>query len=231
MRNPLLRPPTGALCCCRGDEWPKSGSLPLDRLPDFPPTDALRHWGIRGRDSVTDLKAKPGQTIAELTTAVVGRYGRELHRYLVRRLRRPADADDLAQEVYLRLLRRNRSEAVVNPRAYVYRIASHVVSEFRARSEQGAGYVTFDSEIVEQLERQPLGQPTEDELAERLDLQRQVQLALAVLPPTHQAVFILHKRDGLTHQEIAQRLQLSMHTIEKYLVQAKARLRTIKWDR
>lgn len=180
---------------------------------------------------MTDSDAKTSPPLAELTTAIVGRYGRELHRYLMRRLRRPSDADDLAQEVYLRLLRRNRSEAVLNPRAYVYRIASHVVSEFRAKSEHGEGYVTFDSEVLEQLERQPPQNMTEDEMAERLDLQRQVQLALAALPPTHQAVFLLHKRDGHSHEEIAQQLQLSMHTVEKYLVQAKARLRTLKWER
>jgi len=177
------------------------------------------------------VKTSAIQPTAELTTAIVGRYGRELHRYLVRRLRRPADADDLAQEVYLRLLRRNRSEAVLNPRAYLYRIASHVVSEFRARSEHGEDHVTFDSEVLDQLGQLPPENLVADELAERLDLQQQVQQALAELPPTHQAVFLLHKRDGYSHEEIAQRLQLSMHTIEKYLVQAKARLRMLKWER
>lgn len=180
---------------------------------------------------MTDIKAKSSGPIAEFTAAVFGRYGRELHRYLARRLRRPADADDLAQEVYLRLLRRNRNEAVLNPRAYVYRVASHIVSEFRARSEQTEDCVAFDSEILDQVDRRAPENATEDELAERLHASRQVELALEQLPPTHQAVFLLHKRDGHSHEEIAQQLNLSMHTVEKYLVQAKARLRLMMWDR
>lgn len=197
----------------------ESGSFPPTRLPDIARKTALSQW--------MDTKAKSAASLTELTSAVFGRYGRELHRYLARRLRRPADADDLAQEVYLRLLRRNHSEAVLNPRAYVYRIASHVVSEFRARSEQGEDCVTFDSQALEQLDRQPTDGLHEDELAERLHLQRRLEQALAELPPTHQAVFLLHKRDGHSHEEIAHKLQLSMHTVEKYLVQAKARLRTL----
>jgi RNA polymerase sigma factor (sigma-70 family) len=177
------------------------------------------------------MKAKTETGIAELARAVFDGYGRELHRYLVRRLRQPADADDLAQEVYLRLLRRNRAEAVLNPRAYVYRVAANVIAEFRVRSERGEDHVTFDSEMLDQLEKQSFRSEQKDEMAERLSLQRQVQNALADLPPTHQAVFLLHKREGHSHEEIAQKLQLSIHTVEKYLVQANARLRMWSWDR
>jgi RNA polymerase sigma-70 factor (ECF subfamily) len=180
---------------------------------------------------MTDTTHHPAPAPAELTTTVLGRYGRELHRYLARRLRRPADADDLAQEVYLRLLRRNRGEAVTNPRAYMYRIASHVVSEFQTRTAIGEEHVTFNSDAVEQLDHQPPQDLGEDGLAERLHLQREVERALSQLPPTHQAIFLLHKRDGHSHEEIARKLGVSMHTVEKYLVQAKARLRALTWDR
>jgi RNA polymerase sigma-19 factor, ECF subfamily len=177
------------------------------------------------------MKTKPEPGLTELAKTVFGRYGRELHRYLLRRLRQPADADDLAQEIYLRLLRRNRTEEVLNPRAYVYRIAAHVVAEFRIRSQRSEDYVTFDSEVLEQVEQQSSQSELQDELAERLNLQSQVLRALAELPPTHQAVFLMHKRDGHSHEEIAQKLQLSVHTVEKYLVQANARLRLHSWDR
>jgi RNA polymerase sigma factor (sigma-70 family) len=175
---------------------------------------------------VSEPTPKPLKPRASLTELALGRYGVELHRFLLRRLRRAEDADDLAQEVYMRLLRRSRAEPVFNPRAYVYRIAAHVVAEFRTRSEQGQDIVTFDSQAVEHAE---VSEP--DDLAERLHMQRQLQRALTALPPTHQAVFLLHKRDGHSREEIATKLKLSPHTVEKYLVQAKARMRTMKWDR
>ena len=47
------------------------------------------------------------------------------------------------------------------------------------------------------------------------------------LPAAHQLVLLLVKRDGLSYAEAAQAAGLSIHTIEKYVVEARARLRII----
>ncbi len=177
------------------------------------------------------MKASEKSELGDWVRTVFGEYGRELHRYLTRRLRRAADADDLAQEVYLRLMRRNRSDAVLNPRAYVYRVASHVIAEFHSRSDQTAEHVSLDGSMLAQLEEVQGGQSSPDDMAERLSLQRQMDAALGQLPPTHRAIFTLHKRDGYSHEEIAKKLDVSVFTVEKYLVQAKARLVSLAWDR
>jgi RNA polymerase sigma factor (sigma-70 family) len=64
-----------------------------------------------------------------------------------------------------------------------------------------------------------------DELAEALDFQNQLDQALAHLKPRHLQILLLHKRDGYSYQEIAQRLNLSVDTIHKYLTQARAQIR------
>ncbi len=75
---------------------------------------------------------KRGKTLAE---AVCSDYGSQLQRYLIGCLRHAQNARDLEQEVYLRLLRVPPTELVHNPQGYVYRIAAHVVHEFRMRDE------------------------------------------------------------------------------------------------
>jgi len=167
--------------------------------------------------------------LAALAETTLATYGRELHRYLRRRLRRPQDADDLAQEVYLRLLRRTSTEPVLNARAYVYRVASHVLAEFQTQGAIDQNSVTFDSEMLERIGSEPFEAQELDELAERLDMQRELERVLNELPPTHRCVFLLHKRDGLSHSEVAKALSLSIHTVEKYLIQAKARMRILGW--
>ena len=53
----------------------------------------------------------------------------------------------------------------------------------------------------------------------------QLNRALIKLPPTHRLVILLVKRDGLSYAEASRTTGLSVHTIEKYLVEARALLR------
>jgi DNA-directed RNA polymerase specialized sigma24 family protein len=70
-----------------------------------------------------------------------------------------------------------------------------------------------------------------DVLAERLSLQRQLERGLAQLPPMHRTVLLLVTRDGLSHEEAARATNLSIHTVEKYVTEARARLKLLPWDR
>ncbi|HEV7714318.1 MAG TPA: sigma factor, partial [Steroidobacteraceae bacterium] len=59
------------------------------------------------------------------------RWNRSLFQFLGRRVRAAVDIEDLAQETYLRLLRARDLSEVRNPQAYLLRVASHVVLEWR----------------------------------------------------------------------------------------------------
>jgi RNA polymerase sigma factor (sigma-70 family) len=174
-------------------------------------------------------KAHDIHRAASFAASAFENYAAELHRFLMRRLRQPQDAEDLAQEVFMRLSRIDNSEFVEKPRAYLFGIASHVVFEFRMRGRL-KDWIVFDSGTVEAAAEQP-AMPSTDELADRLDLQRQLTTALRRLPPLHLAVFLLHKRDGYSYDEIAERLDLSARQIENHITQARSLLRKMDWDR
>lgn len=162
-------------------------------------------------------------------SSVWRQYSRWLHRYLVRCLRHydTQSAGDLAQEVYLRLLRVEKGEPVRNYQAYLYRIASHVVYEFKLRARREI--VCFDSEAVEDWDQYPVT-VTPDPIGEQVSAERQIDRALAQLPPASRAILLMHKRDGLEYTEIAQRLGLSVNMVHKHLTRALAMLRAAKWD-
>src|SRR5580698_4169421 len=63
-----------------------------------------------------DLKLEDKQAFL---TDIATTHGRRLRRYLAARLRNAADASDLAQEVFLRLMRVEHHESIRNPEAYV----------------------------------------------------------------------------------------------------------------
>ena len=171
------------------------------------------------------MKPPPPAESPAFATAAFERYGSELQRYLLRRLERSQDAEDVVQEVFMRLLRVEDKDIIRNPRAYLYGIALHVVREFKARQEKAGTWITLEpDEVARRVEQTDRILP--DELPDRIGLQRQIERALRQLPPAHRMVFLLHKRDGFSYEEIAMKLRISVHMVDKYLLQAKVRLRT-----
>ncbi len=176
------------------------------------------------------MSGEADSPIARLTGAAFRKYAPALHRFLLRRIRQPQEVEDMAQEVFARLMRVENAELVRKPASYLFGIAANVVREFRIRAEHEHQHLTFDSEIVDFL-TEHAHEARADELAERLSLQKQLERGLAQLPRTHRVVLLLVTRDGLSHEEAAKAANLSVHTVEKYVTDARARLKLMKWDR
>jgi len=157
-------------------------------------------------------------------------YSRALHRYLVRRLHRPADIDDLAQEVFLRFLRIDDMEAIRQPHHYFFGIAGNVIREYRMRQEAEHSRVTYDSDAVDAEAEHPHELASED-FADQLDRVQQLEKALLRLAPLDRAVVVFIKRDGMSYEETAQATGLTYYQVEKYYFRALSQLRKMAWDR
>ena len=176
-----------------------------------------------------DLRPKRPHRSSAFAGSAYRQYRAGLQRFLMRRLHDAQNVQDLSQEAYLRLLRVEDAELVRKPQAYLYRIASNLVYEFKLRERQDP--VTFDSEAVERIAEKTADDRPTDELGERLSTERQLEKVLDQLPPLYRSVFILRKRDGLSLAEIAQQLGISVHTVKKYLFRAVMQCRAADWDR
>lgn len=179
------------------------------------------------RSDMTDDADKLKAAAPGVPVSVAEQYGKPLERYLARRMRGGQDARDLAQEVYLRLLRVGKADLAKDSPAYLYWIASHVVYEFKLRARRER--VSFDSEVLDAWTEHP-PQVAPDAMSEGLNLEHQLDRALKQLQPTYRAVILLHKRDGLSFAEVATQLGLSKHTVKKYVGRALAALRAAKWE-
>jgi RNA polymerase sigma-19 factor, ECF subfamily len=172
------------------------------------------------------MHAKHPHPVSKLVELAAQEYREHLQQFLVRRIRRAQDVQDLSQEVYLRLLRVQDTGYLREPLAYLYRTAANVVYEFlRSRRE----HVMFDSETADRAASKT-DNPKPDELAEQIGYERDLERVLASLPPMLQTIVVLQKRDGLSYEEIAQQLDISVHTVEKYLFRALAMIRSKDWD-
>ena len=145
-----------------------------------------------------------------------------LLRYLRFRIGKAEDAHDIAQETYLRIMRVPNQDLIERPDAYVFKIAANLAGEFLLK-KSGAPE-TLDLETLAEIGEDGDGCASAIALEHRSDLSR-VHHVLADMAPLYQSVLILRKRDGLSHQEIADRLGVSIHTVKVYLKRAVAKLR------
>src|SRR5689334_15656655 len=74
------------------------------------------------------LRAKSPDEAAELA-ALVDRYGVALRSFIARRLNDRSEAADLAQEVFLRLLKRRQDAPIDNIEGYLFQIAANLLRE------------------------------------------------------------------------------------------------------
>ena len=152
--------------------------------------------------------------------ALVSRYRRPLLRFFQRRSVGVEDAEDLTQEVFMRLSQRFSRLHWGNPDGLVFTVAANTLvdHERHQRSRRRDRHVEVDPAL-------PADEPTaEAALAGRQRLARLVA-ALDQLHPNARAVFVLCRFENLTQAEAAARLNLSLSAVEKHMMNALARLR------
>ena len=70
----------------------------------------------------------------------------------------------------------------------------------------------------------------DDQLAERLNLQKQINAAFASLPEDHRRVMLAIKRDGMSYEEASVATGISLFMVHKLMVDAKVKMMARAWD-
>jgi RNA polymerase sigma-70 factor (ECF subfamily) len=124
--------------------------------------------------------------------------------------------------VYLRMLRVSRADSIRSPEAYLFTVAQHVVQQHGLREAA----IPRAEEITEMLDP-PVAASDQDPALTAVAQQfaEKLQGTLDHLTPKARAAFILHRRDGMSPEEIAAHLGVSRAMVKKYLLKALLRLR------
>jgi len=137
-----------------------------------------------------------------------------LCQWLRRRLDCGEEAADLAQDTFLRVLRKPEDvPGVREPRAYLTTIARGLLNDhWRRRSLERAWL-----EAVAALPAE-MAMPPEKLLAAQQALQ-QLDVMLSGLAPRAREVFVLSQLEGMSYAQIAARTRLSDRTVKRYMAQ------------
>ena len=128
------------------------------------------------------------------------------------------DLPDLAQEVFLRLLRIQKPELIRDPEAYVYRVALNVAEEWRLRAAQSKDH---SSEPLNSLAS--VDDPAEAMVRD----QRQgvIRRAVEELPRATRSALLLHVHRDMTYEQVAEHMGVSRRAVKRYLANGYAALR------
>jgi RNA polymerase sigma-70 factor (ECF subfamily) len=153
-------------------------------------------------------------TIKALRNLLLADYG-NLDRRLTRRLGCADFASDVLQETFLRLEGMSEIGPVRSPKAYLFRIAVNIANDRRRSESRRLTVDEIDSLLDIPDDRPDAARVIEDR--SEINLLRQ---AIAELPERRRQVLLLSRVEDLPHREIAQRLGVTVRTIETDLKQA-----------
>ncbi len=152
-----------------------------------------------------------------------------IRRFLAVRLRDDATAEDVLQDLWVKVSKTTPTEPVDNPVSYLFTMASRMsIDHIRQHQRR----VRRDEKWTDESTEKVGGYTTsyEEDGEERLlrkERIAEVRAAIDTLPPKAKAAFVLHRMKGMPHKQVAAELGISVSTVEKHIIRAMRELRLI----
>jgi RNA polymerase sigma factor (sigma-70 family) len=153
---------------------------------------------------------------------LVESHGSSLERFLARKLDNPADAAEVAQEAYLRIYRLQQPEKLDNARAFLFQVAANLaIDQLRRRSLHYRFLKTEESLSADgEFSEAAAGAASPEQILKGKEKLARIYEAIEQLPAKCQQAFLLHRNSGMSYSEIAREMDVSVSSVEKYILQA-----------
>lgn len=153
-------------------------------------------------------------------------YSKRLYGFSLRYVKQPLDAEGIVQEVFIRIWETREKIDIYTFESFIFAIAYNLIISLLRRRVLEKKYLEF------LLQKQNIYDAANiiDEIHYRR-VNEKVQSLLNELSPRQKEIFKLSREMGMTHDEIARKLNISVHTVKNHLVTAlsflKARIDTV----
>lgn len=209
--------------------------------PAPPETTASALAGSLASLTDKELVARSRDGVTEAFTVLVGRHQRQIYRLALRMMGNESDAEEVLQEAFLNAyekLGEFRGDAAFN--SWIYRIAANCALMRLRRKRRAPDLVSATEEgSSPDLAGSPAfaadggyAEPPRSDWSLRADdalhnqqLGGAISTAVANLPDDYRVVFLLKDVDGLSNEEIADSLELSVPAVKSRLHRARLALR------
>lgn len=139
-------------------------------------------------------------------------YAEKLYYFAFRFLKSKEDAENLTQEVFVKIWEtRNRLDPDYSFNAYLFTIAKNTIFNIHRKKVNELAYREYLGYHIDNSHSK-----TENDVFLN-DLQNQIDKCVETFPLQRKKVFELSRKDGFSHKEISQQLNISEKTIETHI--------------
>ncbi|MBK5291904.1 MAG: sigma-70 family RNA polymerase sigma factor [Acidobacteriia bacterium] len=190
--------------------------------------DGTGGGGVRSSDALLVEGLRSGEEQAYET--LIARFEQPIYNLVVRLLGDSSDASDVVQEVFLKVFRSiGNFRGQSSLKTWVYRIAVNETHNYRRWFGRRRGHEVgledeqFEGMTLEQLLPDPGRSPFEATLDH--ETRTRIEQALARIKPAFRSAVVLRDVEGLTYEEIAEVLHISLGTVKSRILRGREALR------
>ena len=139
-------------------------------------------------------------------------FGPKIYRFGILYLKNKSDAEELTQDVFLKIWEKHdHLDPSQNVRAYIFKIAVNCIYDHIRKLNLNKAYAEFSKHNF-----QPATESLWDEVIWK-DMLLKLNTLVAKMPAQRRMIFLLSREEGLSNQQIADKLKLSKRTVENQI--------------
>ncbi|MBW6500509.1 MAG: RNA polymerase sigma-70 factor [Bacteroidales bacterium] len=154
------------------------------------------------------------------------RYSRKIYFFSLKFLGNNFETEELVQSVFINVWETRESlDTAGSVKSYIYRSAVNYIINYLKRKSVRTRFMEL------QIHKEDFESNNTYEQVFFNDLEKTINSVVGALPPGQQKIFRLSRFEGLTHKEIAGKLDLSVRTVENQMYRALKTIKTILKER
>ncbi|MCE7040131.1 RNA polymerase sigma factor [Dyadobacter sp. CY312] len=160
-----------------------------------------------------DLLLRVSEGDEKAFTEIFYAYHQELGAYILKLTKSNRHAEEIVQDVFVKIwLRRENLNEINDFNSYLFIMArNHTYNVLRNEARIHGLHTELDPEKLTNHHEDSASQP---EMEQYYVL---IEQAVALLPPQQQKAYLLSRKDGLKHEQIAENMQLSRETVKRHI--------------
>ena len=165
-----------------------------------------------GKDLLTKLKNADQEAFRQIYES----YVKKVYRFVYRFVRNADESEDLTQEVFLSIWEHKQTINLSKSfDGFIFTIAYRkIIDYYRLASKKP--FTELDDVFISNI----ASEMHSDELLVKHQIESIYEKALQEMPPKRREVFLLSRHDGLTNQQIADKMHISIKTVENQMTSA-----------